>query len=1821
MVKSRLLGKILVFLMVVSSVLSPVTAFSIGSNELKEYVGPGKHETELFLRNQQNEEELIYAGKVSMWNTKDEFILRIDTIEDWLMSDVRIFVGNSEIPVSKSGTPQIGQFPYREKLNSPVNSYELTLNLRDDLNFTWSNKKQGQHVQNVCVCVKLADSETICKDELHCEAWAFGGNEFENRGGWWTKYALSKPHTGHFIDSPVGGAGYSTGSQKGKTNSSGAFYYIDGETVSLNIGKLHLGSAFAKHKVTILDLAGTDLINDIQVINRARLLQSLDEDGDPKRGIFISEPIINCLERSMDNLSISELDFSDTEMVESLLKNTVDNCSEININLSIVSPEEALENLEKGLESVVFRKNVSKTPDMDTAKVKLELMPVYVPAQKANGDQVQLIYKDSEGIVESTRYDAKPLVAVYADEIPDTDGAMDVFGAISRDEGNTWKVTNLSRSADKSSFKLKNGYDYPGDVLKPNIKIQGNKIMVIWTSRYARSGQPRYSLPKGHDYYEEDIWGVSGPQRSTDYAELDFPEVGELPYHCVWTCRGTIDELTGEITWFKPERLTSGRRDAYQVAVNGANNAGFAVVWQEDPEGVRPGEMAGPGSGWSGATTNHKTDIWYSYIKWDDFDLIDENFVSGGDPQHDDDKEVSGRPKSLVPFSLPVRISDNDTLNSDNMKLLVDENGPVKDEEGRLVVTTSSAITTGSAITKKDSDSGNSDKDHENDDTLGSHSYGIEKQDELCADFYEKINNQGVTKWVAITADGRLLDGDTGASRPNIMMQPYQKPDKTYDAYVMICYEETKGVGSGPPVDEEEISTSSSDDSTGNDGSGDKKGADRYYPDKGKNVIYHSFTLTNPDKVKAGTIINPQATDEDGNLLHLTDEEGNPLYDWDGQLIPAYENARRPRLIVQSKKNALGKDAEDGIDSKKEATVMVTVFKMGEEGKGRTSDIFMRRWVVVDDKNHFSSKGNPYEPKNLADECQNISSVTPTKYWINPDSQSQQKDAAVKVVEWVQTEDNLADKSWTNDFDDARAHRGFIKGDFLAIAYDYTPNWAAARNGNDVYNLYIRRSFNGGANWTTDPEGAGVTHENTFKIYPEEETFTELPLSYEELDLLLNDDSIAIESSDDSKEVKERETVTKYYDSGDFEPSRNVSQIANNKETVIEPRLVGVPGTILTDGVAKYPEDTQNTEAFWVTYGTHSNPGRNDEEEGVPLDLYYSYSEDFGENFYTVTKTIKEDSEGNNAGEVVVRWDWLAKDNGQKVSEQAECQIRMTPDGSVFYAVWNESGEDGSDAMFRRIMRNGGSIESVVTSSAITGPEIIISGVRQGAIYNTDVTFEISINTEGTWTATLTKDDNILEVVNLNSDKNPYTIDADENDENEHNYVLKVVAEDTEGNTNTKEISFTVYKSAPVVIDTEAPEITVSGIEDNATYKKTVTPVISVTDDISSEENIYIEAKLNGVTFESGTAISKNGTYTLTVTAWDEANNESTKTYNFIIKKESSGSGGKSDSASSQNSEIAVDISNNKITEAMSEDSKLKVTIPASSTNGNAKLTLVNADENLDLTNCIKVGDLIYSIEVKDKDGVNINQFNNDLILEFYYEDEDLPVGVKEEDLKICYWEETEKIWIVIPSTINTQENVITATTNHLTIYGVMAMPDFPKLDDVKGHWAEKEAYRLISLNIASGDANGKLRPEDKITREEFAKLIVLAADLKPVDNPILTFKDSESIASWAKGYVAAAVDAGFMQGYENNSFKPKQYISRVEIATVIVKALNIQISEYEELNFNDANDIPQWGVPFVAKAVEKGIVTGFSDGTFKSTNNATRAQALVMIYRMLNAK
>ena len=99
---------------------------------------------------------------------------------------------------------------------------------------------------------------------------------------------------GQLIDSQVSGVEYKTTSQKiGLTDQNGHFEYIEGDEIEFMIGELHLGKTPAQTVITPIELANKNTIDHPEVINRLRLLQSLDSDQNPANGILITKAIRN----------------------------------------------------------------------------------------------------------------------------------------------------------------------------------------------------------------------------------------------------------------------------------------------------------------------------------------------------------------------------------------------------------------------------------------------------------------------------------------------------------------------------------------------------------------------------------------------------------------------------------------------------------------------------------------------------------------------------------------------------------------------------------------------------------------------------------------------------------------------------------------------------------------------------------------------------------------------------------------------------------------------------------------------------------------------------------------------------------------------------------------------------------------------------------------------------------------------------------------------------------------------------------------------------------------------------------------------------------------------------------------------------------------------------------------------------------------------------------------------------------------------------------------------------------------------------------------
>ncbi|WP_438349856.1 S-layer homology domain-containing protein [Paenibacillus sp. FA6] len=172
-------------------------------------------------------------------------------------------------------------------------------------------------------------------------------------------------------------------------------------------------------------------------------------------------------------------------------------------------------------------------------------------------------------------------------------------------------------------------------------------------------------------------------------------------------------------------------------------------------------------------------------------------------------------------------------------------------------------------------------------------------------------------------------------------------------------------------------------------------------------------------------------------------------------------------------------------------------------------------------------------------------------------------------------------------------------------------------------------------------------------------------------------------------------------------------------------------------------------------------------------------------------------------------------------------------------------------------------------------------------------------------------------------------------------------------------------------------------------------------------------------------------------------------------------------------------------------------------------------------------------------------------------------------------------------------------------------------LTDIVGHWASKAIEQAIKLGIINGYSDHTFHPNAEVTRAEFATMLGRALKLEGSGD--VNIIDLDGIPAWARGFVTRSIEAGIIKGYTDNTFRPTQQITRVEITAMIVRALNLPLESNVELTFKDADKIPAWARSYVAAAVKAKLVQGRETNEFAPWDLATRAEAVTFILALLN--
>lgn len=177
--------------------------------------------------------------------------------------------------------------------------------------------------------------------------------------------------------------------------------------------------------------------------------------------------------------------------------------------------------------------------------------------------------------------------------------------------------------------------------------------------------------------------------------------------------------------------------------------------------------------------------------------------------------------------------------------------------------------------------------------------------------------------------------------------------------------------------------------------------------------------------------------------------------------------------------------------------------------------------------------------------------------------------------------------------------------------------------------------------------------------------------------------------------------------------------------------------------------------------------------------------------------------------------------------------------------------------------------------------------------------------------------------------------------------------------------------------------------------------------------------------------------------------------------------------------------------------------------------------------------------------------------------------------------------------------------------------------NDIAEYWAADYVDYLFDAAVTTGYADGTFRPNQNITRTQFAVMLYRSLGLEEsrYTEVNLPFADLDKIAEYAIPAIKALYTEGVINGSTGSDgklyFNPNNALTRAQAATMIGRTQEKGYS-VAELTFADAAKIPAYATYYIRTMAAQGIINGYADGTFKPHNNITRGQMAKILYNLM---
>lgn len=221
------------------------------------------------------------------------------------------------------------------------------------------------------------------------------------------------------------------------------------------------------------------------------------------------------------------------------------------------------------------------------------------------------------------------------------------------------------------------------------------------------------------------------------------------------------------------------------------------------------------------------------------------------------------------------------------------------------------------------------------------------------------------------------------------------------------------------------------------------------------------------------------------------------------------------------------------------------------------------------------------------------------------------------------------------------------------------------------------------------------------------------------------------------------------------------------------------------------------------------------------------------------------------------------------------------------------------------------------------------------------------------------------------------------------------------------------------------------------------------------------------------------------------------------------------------------------------------------------------------------------------------------------------------------WWDPETREYRFVPTVFETRDGKPVAKLKRQGFSVYTVLDRSVSFADLQGHWAKATIESLTSKLIVQGRKADAYEPEGRVTRAEWAALLVRSLGLN-VSQEQPPFGDVKA-GDWFAAAVGAAHKAKLIDGYEDGTFRPNQTVTREELAVMTARAIKYVGAKPADIrsdseSFRDSANISGWAGDAVRQAVKAGIIEGDDQGRFRPSDSASRAEAATMLYRLLKA-